>query len=542
MPGMALVSGEVQGFGGIATEGELVASALALGAAEVGSLHPAEASLARNPAAGPSPQLVRVLRSMIASGADPLGTAFCRIRSARQRRDLGATYTPASIIAAMVGWAADQGEPDRVVDPGAGSGRFLLAAGRRFRQARLVAVEVDPVSALCARANLAVAGLADRAEVVVEDFRSMPPRDEGRTLWIGNPPYVRHHQIAPGWKEWLVREAGRRGLPASKLAGTYVHFFLATALQSRPGDIGCFITAAEWLDVNYGSLVRGLLLDGMGGQGVHVFDPLTRLFRDAATTGAITTFVVGSKPSSLRLRRVGTVAGLGMLKDGEPIRQERLRQTARWTRLLSPRRARPDGHVELGEICRVHRGTATGANSVWIVGSDHPDLPSSMLRPAVTKGRELFAAGLALRSVDGLCRVVDLPEDLDALDPASLGLVQPFLEWARRSGADQAYLARHRRCWWSIGFRSPAPIIATYMARRSPAFVRNLVGAYHLNIAHGLYPREPMTGEALDQLAAALRAGTTQDQGRTYAGGLTKFEPKEMERLLVPLPGAGPGS
>jgi hypothetical protein len=26
------------------------------------------------------------------------------------------------------------------------------------------------------------------------------------------------------------------------------------------------------------------------------------------------------------------------------------------------------------------------------------------------------------------------------------------------------------------------------------------------------------------------------DDGRTYAGGLTKFEPREMERLLVPDP------
>jgi hypothetical protein len=26
------------------------------------------------------------------------------------------------------------------------------------------------------------------------------------------------------------------------------------------------------------------------------------------------------------------------------------------------------------------------------------------------------------------------------------------------------------------------------------------------------------------------------NDGRTYAGGLTKFEPREMERLLVPRP------
>src|SRR6185312_8233944 len=84
--------------------------------------------------------------------------------------------------------------------------------------------------------------------------------------------------------------------------------------------------------------------------------------------------------------------------------------------------------------------------------------------------------------------------------------------------------------------RAAAPILATYMARRPPAFVRNLAGARHVNIAHGLYPREPLPPAALDGLAAYLRRSVTRGQGRTYAGGLTKFEPGEMERLPVPVP------
>jgi hypothetical protein len=91
----------------------------------------------------------------------------------------------------------------------------------------------------------------------------------------------------------------------------------------------------------------------------------------------------------------------------------------------------------------------------------------------------------------------------------------------------------------------PAPILATYMARRPPAFVRNLAAVRHVNIAHGLYPREPLTPAALDSLAAYLRNSVTPAQGRVYAGGLAKFEPGEMERLPVPAPAllrAGAGS
>ena len=98
-------------------------------------------------------------------------------------------------------------------------------------------------------------------------------------------------------------------------------------------------------------------------------------------------------------------------------------------------------------------------------------------------------------------------------------------------------IARHRRAWWAVRLYPPAPILCSYMARRPPVFVRNPCGARHLNIAHGLYPREPLGEAALTALLAHLRATVTAAAGRTYAGGLTKFEPGELERVPVPWPG-----
>ena len=45
--------------------------------------------------------------------------------------------------------------------------------------------------------------------------------------------------------------------------------------------------------------------------------------------------------------------------------------------------------------------------------------------------------------------------------------------------------------------------------------------------------------DAIDRLLASLRRTVSVHDGRTYAGGLTKFEPREMERLPVPDPLAG---
>jgi adenine-specific DNA-methyltransferase len=111
-----------------------------------------------------------------------------------------------------------------------------------------------------------------------------------------------------------------------------------------------------------------------------------------------------------------------------------------------------------------------------------------------------------------------------------------FLRSAAAAGAADGYVARHRSPWWRVRLAEPPPILASYMARRPPAFVRNLAGARFLNIAHGLYPRDPLPPRLLDALAGYLSRSVTTGQGRVYAGGLVKFEPREMERLLVPAP------
>ena len=541
------------GLAAAASAAELALARLAvqIGAEQVAGWSEAEQRLADAAGTIPLAGLAGLADSggipgQIRAGADPLGDAFCRVRAATRRRSAGQTFTPAPVVAAMVGWAARTLKPARVVDPGTGSARFLAAAGRRWPAAKLVGVENDPLAAMIGRATLAAAGLARRSVITLGDYRSVRlPSEPGPTLFLGNPPYLRHHQIPACWKQWLKATAAGQGLAASGLAGLHVHFLLATAALARPGDAGVLITAAEWLDVNYGALARALLLGPLGGQSIHLLDPTLPVFPDAITTAAITCFRPGTQPASLRLRTVTSVADLPGRAAGHPVPRTALAGSGRWTPLFtgpvprSPAGARPGRAadlVELGELCRVHRGQVTGANHVWITAGNPAGLPGRFLFPAVTRARELFSARGTLATVAGLRQVIDLPADLGVLAAGELAAVTRFLAAAEAAGAAGSYIARHRTPWWRVRLRAPAPILATYMARRPPTFVRNLAGARHVNIAHGLYPREPMPAAALDRLAAYLRRSVSPGQGRTYAGGLTKFEPGEMERLPVPAP------
>ena len=520
----------------LSTESGIAAFALALGADTVGNLTPAEAKLVK---ALPDVKVseVNALRNKIRDGGDPLGEAFCTIRSAGVRRESGAIYTPYKIVDAMLGWAAAIGTPDRIIDPGAGSGRFLIEAGRQFKRASLVAVETDPLAALLARANIAAVGMFDRASVLLKDFRSVEfEQIEGRTLYIGNPPYVRHHRLNVEWKRWLKEQSAELGLKASSLAGLHVYFFLAIARWAKAGDYGALITAAEWLDVNYGKLVRDLFLNRLGGQSVYVIEPQAEPFPGTQSTAAVATFTVNGKPPSARFARIGKLNDLDHLSGGRRVSRTRLLAEPRWSHFTRKAQNTPSGYVELGELCRVHRGQVTGANHVWIAGEHSEGLPDEVLFPTVTKAMELFRAGKVLADAGRLRCVIDLPVDLSKIPTKKRGAIKDFLKRAKKMGAMANFTAKHRKAWWSVGLHKPAPILATYMARRPPAFVLNKAEARHINIAHGLYPREPLADNLLRGLVQYLREAPMMDRGRVYSGGLTKFEPREMERIPIPPP------
>jgi hypothetical protein len=96
-------------------ETDLAAIAASLGAASVPGFCDDEAALLQVDFE-PRRDLVRAVSDRIQSGGDPLGEAFCGLRSATERRKVGAVYTPPSIIDGMLSWAETQGAPDRIVD------------------------------------------------------------------------------------------------------------------------------------------------------------------------------------------------------------------------------------------------------------------------------------------------------------------------------------------------------------------------------------------------------------------------------------------
>ena len=464
--------------------------------------------------------------------SDALGEAYCVDHDAASRRRQGITLTPHWLVERMLD-AVSEGGYQTFVDCGAGTGRFAIAAALRFPTARVIAIEQSAELATLLRQRLRECGVSGRVEVVEADFREVALLRRGKTLFIGNPPYVRHHDIDASWKEWYAQGMARLGIAASKLAGLHVHFMVRAAQLMQPGDALCFVTSAEWLDNGYGQAMRELFAGphGLALQGLWVADPSQPVFADALVSSVVV-YVTCGEP--VVPTRAGMIDGQH-LRTVRPVAAEALRASPQWSAWCRPALAVAAQGIELGELFRVTRGQVTGLNAAWVVAPEALDLPHSLTVASVTRAKELIDGVVLTREgVSALKRVVDLPSDLDVLNAADRAAVERFLARARALGADQSYIARHRTPWHSVGMRAPPAAFVSYMGRRPPVFRANPWGASFINIAHGLYPRQPLAGAVLARVLQHLNTATDVHAGRMYGGGMAKFEPSDVARLRIP--------
>ncbi|MCB9559953.1 MAG: methyltransferase [Kofleriaceae bacterium] len=120
--------------------------------------------------------------------------------------------TVAAALARLAGARAD----DVVWDPFCGSGAELIERARLGPWRRLVGSDLDDRALAAARANLAAAGLADRAELIRADALAHDPG--GVTLIITNPPLGRRIRgDAAALLEQFVTRAARLLAPDGRL-------------------------------------------------------------------------------------------------------------------------------------------------------------------------------------------------------------------------------------------------------------------------------------------------------------------------------------
>jgi len=245
---------------------------------------------------------------------DIIGHIYEKLIPAEERHQMGQFYTPPPIAELIVKWCIRSGD-DKVLDPGCGSGTFLIEAykrlfelktGRKYGQAypskevhekvlsQLYGFDINPFPAQLSTMNLAMRNTkvpSRNINIIVADFFAVIPGI--RTLApyvirtpsgeikreieipkefdcvVGNPPYTRWTEIPDKTKELILERIGNV-LNKYKLIATagirekigiYIPFIIHSYSFLKNGGRLGMIISNSWLQTDYGIDFGRYLLD-----------------------------------------------------------------------------------------------------------------------------------------------------------------------------------------------------------------------------------------------------------------------------------------
>ena len=487
------------------------------------------------------------------------------LKTAMQRNEMGQYATPFPLALKIMQFVRDNwltaAKDIRFLDPAVGTGAFasaLLHAFDRKHIRSMTGVELDPQIASAADKLWSKWGL----KVIEADFTRLPfPASPDANLVVANPPYVRHHHLDREAKPYLQQKTQVSvGLKVNGLAGLYCYFLLIAHRWLAEDGIGVWLIPSEFMDVNYGKIVKRYLTEQVTLRHVHRFDPEDVQFDDALVSSTVLIFQKRI-PSAQHEAIFSVGSDLCAPRRSKRIRQQQLADIGKWTSLpdmpvpyVIRNVERLNATIRIGDLFDIRRGLATGANEFFILTrqlAHDKGLPERFLRPILPSPRYL-THDLILAGPDGYPLIepllVLLDCDLDENEVRHFPALRAYLEEGMSRGFADRYIPSHRSPWYKQEFRPAAPIVCSYMSRGQPGtsgirFFRNHSQATAPNVYLMLYPSSAIQRTVeedpplLDDLFELLKRTGHEHllyQGRTYGGGLNKIEPNELAQ--VPLP------
>ena len=319
-----------------------------------------------------------------------------------------------------------------------------------------------------------------------------------------------------------------------------------------------FIIPSEFLNADYGVTVKKYLCADPAFLGIIAFDFRENLFDKVLTTSCIVLFERGLKnrhlvsfvsisdPSKLGAAFLEFDEGNGVnqpsgVKVRSVVRKD-LDVSTKWKNYFQVSRvsAVPTaGFSELGAYAGCSRGIATGSNDFFTLNETKRlelGISKEDLSRCVTKSKDIPDLIFEEADFDRLAKTDARVYLLNPKLPVSEA-IERYLAEGEEQEIDRLYLPAHRRVWYRPENQEPAQVWVMVFSRSVTRFVWNKAGVNHLTTFHGLYPT--LAGTAyIAPLLLYLWSDTCQvlmeDQQRQYGSGLKKYEPRDIEKILVP--------
>ncbi len=161
----------------------------------------------------------------------------------------------------------------QVLDLGAGDGRF--AHGEKYQT--YDGIEID-------ESRIKRATLPDNAHI--HNMCAFEYSGKDYSLCIGNPPYVRHHDLDEPWRDMIAKRLSDEiGLDINRKCNLYVYFILLGLLKTNEKGLVSLLVPYEWASRPSASALRRYIK--ANGWHVDIYRFSEAVFTSVLTTASI---------------------------------------------------------------------------------------------------------------------------------------------------------------------------------------------------------------------------------------------------------------
>lgn len=453
----------------------------------------------------------------------------------------GQFFTPFEVAVFMCYWVMQEDNNKNIYDPAFGLGSFYFAAKSLSENIKFSGMEIDNKIY-----NFFNQNLSNQDSVTIDCNNYFKSWGKKYEAIICNPPYMRFQKFKDRKKVFSDFE---KNLNVKLIGYTNIAsaFLIKSLSELKYNGRLAYIMPLEFLNTGYGKVVKAHLLESNKLKFLIQIIPEKEIFPDVTTSIGIILAHNNNKDDCVKFYSISNTKSLTRILYKKPkrsIRSSQLNPSNKWMSFFKKEALKLDRKnlLPLSYYGAFTRGIATGANSFFSLSLSKYKglkLPRSTLKYCITKSSQVRSNFLTVNDIKQMEKNDSYIFILDVNKKTYNEAVKKYVLYGEEKGFHLRYLTSKRTPWYKIEKRQPAPILFGVFSRNAFKIIRNYSPALNLTCYHGFYPN--IFGQAfVDRLFLYFHSKVCymvlQKNTRIYGDNLKKFEPNDLNELLVPHP------
>ena len=472
---------------------------------------------------------------------------YSKLISLEHRKKFAQFFTPYQLASLMADWLLGNPNLITVLEPAFGLGVFSRALSSKKKDLLIKGFDVD--DKIFAEAK-EIFNDSSNVDLHLEDymFNDWSNKYDGI---ICNPPYFKFHDYDN--KTILNEIENRLKIKLNGFTNLYTLFLLKSIYQLKPNGRLAYIIPSEFLNSDYGKLVKSALIKNKVLRNIVVFDFEENVFDDALTTACILLCSNDKNNQTVKFSTIKTIDDLELVKTyiseypinslgGSTFNVSELESDVKWRKYYQEQNGiRYKNLIPFSSVAKVVRGIATGANEYFTFSKSKANqygIDEKYLLPCICKAVDVKDNFFTKDNYNSLIKNDRQTFLLNAIGSKDENVLK-YIEFGEKSGIDKKYLTACRTPWYTLENRPPSPIWVSVFNRNGLKFIKNEANISNLTTFHCVYPvhNSLFDNVNVDVLFAYLLTDVAreifEDNRREYGNGLQKFEPNDLNKALM---------